>query len=605
MATSLTNSEPPFSPQECRQYARLRCPSLRNSGRAQISGVCPFHDDQTPSFSWNLDSGLWFCHSENIGGGLVAFEQKLFGVDAREAYNRIVALLEIPVNTGNAVTVATYRYLDSFGRELCRKLRQQPKSFSWQYTDASGKLVWGRNGIQPPLYNLPAVLRSPIIILCEGEKDCDRLSSLNLSRFDPAGRSVAITTSPDGAAKEGQASKWRPVYNPYFTGKDVIAITDNDASGRAHALSAGRRIAPFAAKVRFLQLPGLPEHGDVSDYLDVGHTVDELMAEIGKAPIWTEAEEKSSLFKTCIEIASESTIQGVWTIPFYVEQSSMTELTGKIKSGKTTFVLDACRAVLDGSEFLGQQCIKGPCVMVTEQSGFSLNEALGRAHLLDRADMTVCRPSDAFGLTWPALIDAAIAECERRHAVFLLVDTLNGLARLKDDDENSAGAMLQIMRQLERAKGRGWGILVTAHERKAGGEVYDSARGSSAAGGVFDTLMSLRRPEGKHPRTVRKISSIGRFSETPSELIFDWNEVDCRYSVLGDLDSIALARTRAKVMLALPTDEAEAKTIEELKEETEESESTLRRVLKEFANLGPGRKGSPSRYYQRTAGGKQ
>ncbi|MFI5863584.1 CHC2 zinc finger domain-containing protein [Streptomyces sp. NPDC051546] len=36
----------------------------RNSGMAK----CPLHDDNTPSFSYKLDEGLWNCHSCSNGG---------------------------------------------------------------------------------------------------------------------------------------------------------------------------------------------------------------------------------------------------------------------------------------------------------------------------------------------------------------------------------------------------------------------------------------------------------------------------------------------------------------------------------------------------------
>lgn len=36
-------------------------------------GLCPFHDDRTPSFSINENSGLWVCHAQCGGGTLPIF----------------------------------------------------------------------------------------------------------------------------------------------------------------------------------------------------------------------------------------------------------------------------------------------------------------------------------------------------------------------------------------------------------------------------------------------------------------------------------------------------------------------------------------------------
>jgi AAA domain-containing protein len=597
MATPINPVSPvlDYSPEQNRAYFQAVLSCVFN-GHVQQTIRCPFHDDGNASLSLNWDKGTWNCHAGCGSGGILDFEEKFSNCTRDVARANVASLLGVALpSTNGRVLEAEYIYGDALGVEQFRQQRFSPKGFSC-YRLVNGKRVDNIKDIpNKPLYRQAELARSAYVLLFEGEKKVDLAMSMNLSRL--AGLPMSATTSFGGAAN------WRPEYAVHFVDKRVAIFPDNDSAGEAYAMAAAASIHPYAALVKIVRLPGLLDKADIVDWIAAGHTAEELIAAIQTAPLFIPP--CKSCFKTCVEIAAESAKKADWILPHFVERTAMTELTGKIKSGKTTLAFDACRAVLDGGEFLGQQCAKGSVVLITEQSGFSLNEALGRACLLDRADMTVCRPSDAFGLTWPALTDAAIEECERCHPALLLVDTLNGLAQLKGDDENSAGAMLQIMRQLERAKGRGWGILVTAHERKSGGAVYDAARGSSAAGGVFDILMSLRRPEGNHPPTVRKISSISRLSETPSELIIDWNEVDCRYSVLGDLDSIALARARAKVMSVLPTDQAEAKTIEELKEETGESESTLRRVLKEFANLGPGRKGSPARYYQRTAGGEQ
>ncbi|MFC9736652.1 CHC2 zinc finger domain-containing protein [Streptomyces noursei] len=39
-----------------------------NSQRAMGMARCPLHEDNTPSFSYNTDRGLWKCHSCGKGG---------------------------------------------------------------------------------------------------------------------------------------------------------------------------------------------------------------------------------------------------------------------------------------------------------------------------------------------------------------------------------------------------------------------------------------------------------------------------------------------------------------------------------------------------------
>src|SRR5262249_27827100 len=66
---------------------------------------------------------------------------------------------------------------------------------------------------------------------------------------------------------------------------------------------------------------------------------------------------------------------------------------------------------------------------------------------------------------------------------------------------------LQIVAAME-----GLAVVVARHERKAGGDVGDSARGGSAFAGAVDTILSIRRPNGNQPLTFRTIRTFSRDS---------------------------------------------------------------------------------------------
>jgi hypothetical protein len=82
------------------------------------------------------------------------------------------------------------------------------------------------------------------------------------------------------------AGNWRPEYNRYFKDKDVVILPDNDAPGRKHALSVARHLQDTAKSIKILELPGLPEKGDVSNWLEAGGTAEELQSLAGEAPEW-------------------------------------------------------------------------------------------------------------------------------------------------------------------------------------------------------------------------------------------------------------------------------------------------------------------------------
>ena len=77
------------------EYVRLK---KSRSGKAW-TGCCPFHDDRTPSFSLNPDSGLWFCHGCGIGGDILTFVEKAEGLNFRGAFAKLAAIAGIPVES--------------------------------------------------------------------------------------------------------------------------------------------------------------------------------------------------------------------------------------------------------------------------------------------------------------------------------------------------------------------------------------------------------------------------------------------------------------------------------------------------------------------------
>ena len=58
--------------------------SLKSKG-SNMWGLCPFHDEKTPSFSVNPSKGIFKCFGCNKGGNAIAFIMAIEGLDYREA----------------------------------------------------------------------------------------------------------------------------------------------------------------------------------------------------------------------------------------------------------------------------------------------------------------------------------------------------------------------------------------------------------------------------------------------------------------------------------------------------------------------------------------
>jgi putative DNA primase/helicase len=72
--------------------------------------------------------------------------------------------------------------------------------------------------------------------------------------------------------------------NQFFRDLCPIIICDNDDAGRDHARTIAANLASVAARVRILELPGVPPKGDVSDWLAAGGTREELERLAAAAP---------------------------------------------------------------------------------------------------------------------------------------------------------------------------------------------------------------------------------------------------------------------------------------------------------------------------------
>lgn len=190
-------------------------------------------------------------------------------VDARDAAGKVVGV--------SGKTVAridrTYDYVDEAGKLLFQVCRMDPKDFLQRKPDGKRGWMWKVKGTRQVPYRLPQLLaadRDQLVLLCEGEKDVDRLIGLGF---------VATTNA-------GGAGKWPDALTEFFRDRNAVVLEDNDGAGRNHVHMVARKLHGTAKTLKTLALPGLPEKGDVSDWLDAGGTPGQLRALIDAAPLW-------------------------------------------------------------------------------------------------------------------------------------------------------------------------------------------------------------------------------------------------------------------------------------------------------------------------------
>ncbi len=284
-------------------YSQL-IPSLKENGRGAATGLCPFHEDRNPSFSLNLESGLFHCFGCGVGGDIFTFYQKLKGVSFQDALKDMGHMVGLNGNQVKPKVVEVFKYHDEAGKVVYWKERIEPgrngkkKEFLFYHTKDEKK-VPSRGGAPLP-YNLPGLVKAngPIYFV-EGEAKADQLNQWGFT-----------ATCLDA----GTGSLWRPDYLPYFQGKDVVLLPDNDGSGRAYAERIAGVLVGHIKSIKVVMLPGLPEKGDIIDWVkEPGNTKEEFLKVVESSPEW-EPE---------VEVNAPPKEPGEWIDPIPLDEYSL------------------------------------------------------------------------------------------------------------------------------------------------------------------------------------------------------------------------------------------------------------------------------------------
>jgi P4 family phage/plasmid primase-like protien len=161
-------------------------------------------------------------------------------------------------------------------KTMRRNMAQPGERNIWERDD----WLHGLGDEEPVLYRLPELLNdlrdrpdNPVLVP-EGEKDVETAR----------GFGFIATTNPFGALKE-----WGTEFTEALRGRDVVIVPDNDVNGRKRIHIVARALAGIAKSVRVLELPGLKEHGDLTNWVEDGGTAEALRELVEEAYEYTSA----------------------------------------------------------------------------------------------------------------------------------------------------------------------------------------------------------------------------------------------------------------------------------------------------------------------------
>jgi replicative DNA helicase len=260
-----------FTPAEIQRYFAVRVPAMAQRGKEWRSS-CPVHRGKDPNFAVSPATGLSTCHSQcSRSWDVLGLEIELTSVSFAKAKESVYAIMGRPaIPHEDREIEAIYDYTDEKGALLYQVVRKFGKRFR-QRRPREGGWLWNIEGITSVPFQLPRVIASDFVAVCEGEKDAIGLTKRGLV----------------GTCNNGGAGHFASHMAKWFSGKRVAIFADNDDKGRTHALSVAAILSNTAASVRIVELPGLPAKGDVSDFFAAGGTIAQVLERYQAASEWS------------------------------------------------------------------------------------------------------------------------------------------------------------------------------------------------------------------------------------------------------------------------------------------------------------------------------
>lgn len=445
--------------------------------------------------------------------------------------------------TARSEIVREYVYRDATGAPYLKVARTRGKDFLQSRWEAGAWRSGAPKGPRIP-YRLPDLIAAPeaSVWIVEGEKDADNLAALGL----------VATTNPMGAGK------WIPQNKPddlsgWFRGRDVVILPDNDHVGRQHARHVASHLITLARSVRILALPGLPEKGDVSDWLASGGDRATLEDMAGKARPVTVTElvetpardtgtsERRSRFYSAAELDGRSVPPREWLVDGLVPSRTVTLFGGDGGTGKSLLALQLAVAVAGNTSWIGRAVTQGRAIFLSAEDD---DDELHRR--LDDILRAEGRSYDALaGLTLRSLAGedallaiegqmklletALFAELEARaeadSPALIVIDTLADVYPSNENDRAKVRQFIGILRGL--AIKRRCAVVLLAHPSLTGLSNGTGLSGSTAWNNSVRSRLYLKRitDDGYEPDPDARILSTmkANYGRTGDELHLTWD----------------------------------------------------------------------------------
>lgn len=521
---------------EVDSFYELHVQKFQPSGN-NASAICPFHPDTSPSLSIERTTGMYNCHKCGAKGNMVTLAKEkgialssVPNYDPRHNGGDVRKSKITKPRTGFEIE-RTYDFRDEMGHLLYQEVRMKGKSFRYRRPDPNekGKFIWNMADTEKVLYRTPELLDAhdrgvDTVYVVEGPKDVETLVKLGL----------------EATTNYGGAGGWTEAYADQLTSFHVICIPDNDGPGRAHAEAVAGSLKEKAPSVKVLQLPGIPEKGDVTDWMEKGHSRAELEALAKSVVEWEpkgEERTKFSYIEPIKALLNKEFTDQPWLIDKIWPHGARGWIAGNPGSNKTWFAMEMAYSIVTGESFLGEFPVKDPGKVLYVQQELQERHHRERWDLMLPAKPFHSEHKDAFEEGFYHLTNRQLLLPEDCDGLIEWIKPMGFKAIILDSfseshlaNENSAHEMRSILMALTRIRNEtGASVIVIHHLHKQskeskGRSIFERMRGSSALWGWRNALIAMSTEAQDEFKS--KVQFQFQVAETPPEFIFCRDLVD-------------------------------------------------------------------------------
>ena len=278
--------------------------------------------------------------------------------------------------------------------------------------------------------------------------------------------------------------------NKHFKDRDIYILPDNDDAGRDHCAQVARNLFPFARDIRVVSLPGLPDKGDVSDWIKAGGTADQLVDLMRSAPKAEEPKEevtkaKSGLDVICVADVKPTAIEWLW--PNWIAIGKVHVLAGEGGKGKSTILCDLAARTTTGEQWPDDAEAYETASVIILAAEDAVDDTLAPRLMAARADLSrvfvvrsVLDESRRRSFNLQADLERLEAEIKKRDNVRLvIIDPVSSYLGKVDSHKNAD--VRSVLEPLgEMASRLGVAIICNNHFSKNAGSANNKIIGSVA-----------------------------------------------------------------------------------------------------------------------------